>query len=159
VGNAHDDGGVPDDASPGIDSGNGGDGDGDGGSDERPLDSGQPPPPDAGEPDSGEPPDSRDGGDEPVGFTPAPGQVGAPCMNDNECDGFNNSCATEVDDADGNPVMLPGGYCTHGCLGVCGQNERCVEGNFCVRTCDGDEDCRTSEGYVCRDEACTLPGL
>jgi hypothetical protein len=166
VGGAHDDAAVPHDASAGIDGGDGdGDGDGDGGGDgdddsgvEQPVDSGQPPPPDAGEPDSGEPPDSRDAGDEPGGFTPGPGQVGAPCMNDDECSGFNATCA-KMTEGSGPSMELPGGYCTRPCLTLCGLNERCVEENFCVRTCTDDDDCRKGEGYVCRDQVCTLPGL
>jgi hypothetical protein len=110
---------------------------------------------DAGEPDSGGPPADQDSGP-PPSFTPDPGHVGAPCTEDNECMGpalSNPVCATERDN-----ITLPGGYCTHGCLATCGANELCTE-NFCVRTCDGNADCRAAEGYECRNHVCTLPGL
>jgi hypothetical protein len=153
IGTGHDDAGATND----DDSVGDGDGDGDGqpGDDSTPGDGDGDGDPsmDAGPPDSGAPPANEDSGP-PPSFTPDPGQVGAPCMNDNECDGFNAACATER-----NNIELPGGYCTHGCLGVCGANERCTSEDFCVRTCSSDADCRAAEGYECRDQTCTLPGL
>jgi hypothetical protein len=59
---------------------------------------------------------------------------------------------------------LPGGYCASLC-GVTGTacDGTCVEtvraGEVCMKRCDADADCRTNEGYVCEQHACTLPNF
>jgi hypothetical protein len=81
---------------------------------------------------------------------PPPRGRGAACNG--ECDGT-LLCAP-----------LPGGYCTSFC-GVTGSacDGTCVEtvraGEVCLARCDTDADCRTGEGYVCEQHACTLPSF
>lgn len=62
--------------------------------------------------------------------------------------------------------QLPGGYCTSPC-GVTGTacDGVCVEtgrgGEFCMRGCATDSDCRKDEGYVCDPQwkACIVPNV
>jgi hypothetical protein len=98
-----------------------------------------------------------DGG--PGSFTPPPGDVGAPCDQASDCNGLGNTCLTSVETDDG-PVTVPNGYCTRTCNVLpCGNDAVCTESKVCARTCERDSDCRADEGYACRDDVCTLPGL
>jgi hypothetical protein len=61
---------------------------------------------------------------------------------------------------------LPGGYCMSTCdLGGAPCDGACVEtgrmGELCLKSCSGDSDCRTDEGYLCDPEwhACFLPNV
>jgi hypothetical protein len=136
-------------------------------------DSGSPAPMDAGgttDTDAGNPGgnDMDSGGTGPVtdsgtsaGFTPAPGQVGAPCTGNGDCKGFSPTCAQSVDGSgmSGGKVDIPNGYCTHFCLNTaaCGANESCQK-SVCLRTCKTNDDCRIDDGFECRDKLCKLPG-
>ena len=129
---------------PSDDAGGSGDGDADG-----PADAAPEPGPDSGSVPS---------------FTPPAGAVGAPCQQNDQCQGFSAACLTTVDGSNG-PVTIPNGYCTHTCNVLpCGANEKCVSasngsGKICVRSCEENSDCRAAEGYECADKECTLPGL
>lgn len=83
-----------------------------------------------------------------VGCTP---QVGDSCINDAECDRIHICDSTS-----------PGGYClAYDCEpNECGDHAVCVafEGDeaevvltACMRACTSDADCRTRDGYVCRE--------
>ncbi len=78
-------------------------------------------------------------------------QVGDGCITDSECD------RTHVCD-----TTSPGGYClSYECEpNECGEHAVCVafEGDSdeviltaCMRSCEVDADCRTRDGYVCRN--------
>jgi hypothetical protein len=85
------------------------------------------------------------------------GATGDACAAPEDCTGIpgaGTTCVTNV-----GPLSFPGGYCTAtDCAGPedCGTGADCVNlmrTSFCLRTCVGDDECRTAEGYACA----TLP--
>jgi hypothetical protein len=82
--------------------------------------------------------------------------IGDSCITDAEC-GRNQVCDS----------TMPGGYCLEfDCdLDTCPPEAVCVgfvqDGevliNACMERCSGDSDCRTRDGYVCRDDMGSIP--
>ena len=81
------------------------------------------------------------------------GAVGEGCTAPEDCAapaGLEASCLTSI-----GPMSFPGGYCSAtGCAtaGDCGPDSACFSAmgmSACLRTCAGDGDCRTDEGYAC----------
>jgi len=92
------------------------------------------------------------------------GLVGDPCTSDAEC--------TEIEGAmcfreSVGSIRWPGGFCSKACgdedapPDECGERAACatvsmagggssVRGMFCSPPCEGDADCRQSEGYSCQ---------
>jgi hypothetical protein len=117
------------------------------------------PTPDASDSDAGldatpesEPPSEggSEGGEDAVdGSTPSGGGPGSACWTDEDCAG--GTCWTA--DVDG----FPGGYCViEDCTDTsCPEGSGCFSFNDgvsrCIPTCEGNDDCRVDEGYVCDD--------
>jgi hypothetical protein len=83
-----------------------------------------------------------------------PGARGDACAADHPC-GQGLRCAP-----------LPGGYCGSPCgFDAASCDGTCVEtgrmGELCLKSCTRDDDCRSTEGYLCDPEwhACVLPNL
>ncbi len=80
-----------------------------------------------------------------------PGSVGSACSTNNDC-GPGGVCITE----------LPGGYCAiSGCSDAspCPAGSSCWgfgdAGDFCIKDCESESECRVSEGYTCdADKTC-----
>ena len=83
------------------------------------------------------------------------GIVGDGCSSWRDCTGMPTTSADCWFDIMGF-ARFPGGYCSAYCSSdrECGLEGECVDVIFitlCLRTCDYDEDCRTSEGYACME--------
>ncbi|MBW2260847.1 MAG: hypothetical protein JRG91_02655 [Deltaproteobacteria bacterium] len=86
---------------------------------------------------------------------PPGGIVGDGCSGWYDCTGMPSSSADCWFDIMGF-ARFPGGYCSASCGSdwECGLEGECVDVVFitmCLRTCDYEEDCRTSEGYSCME--------
>ncbi len=82
-----------------------------------------------------------------LGCSEGPKKNGAACDETSVCD---NICL----------LGMPDGMCTSICTVLpCGKNEECIwiaGDNYCLQTCDQDENCRT--GYACVLGVCRPPG-
>jgi hypothetical protein len=83
------------------------------------------------------------------------GETGSACAGREDCaelPGAGATCLTRF-----MRVTMPGGYCTvASCTrsDECGPGGECVDlmrSSYCLRTCTGDAECRTDEGYICRE--------
>ncbi len=90
--------------------------------------------------------------------TPTSGGPGDPCVEDTDCSGPSPTC-----------LGLPNGYCAPDCSNdACPDGSVCYEfndgGKMCLRSCDGNVDCRTEDAHICdTDNTCwwyegTTPG-
>jgi len=111
--------------------------------------------PDAvGTPDTPQPPD--DSGPAPDVATPPPtgGAIGDACGSASDCGGGAQAACLD----------LPGGYCAlEGCSsGTCPAGSGCFEftsgTSYCIKTCAADNECRTTDGYICDADATCWPG-
>jgi hypothetical protein len=101
---------------------------------------------------------SGDGqGDVPAGWE----GFGTACTTDADCNAYPGSpdfprcCLTDVLGL----INAPGGFCTACCnaaeIGGCAENIDCVGADnaytICLAHCDSNDDCRTDEGWECRE--------
>jgi len=98
----------------------------------------------------------RDAGPRPIDAGPdagpLPAEVGDACSTAADCGGVGWECLHELDFGFGDPLTLPGGYCTRPCSVdlECGASAECLERlDRCGRTCGSSLDCRPE--YRCDD--------
>ncbi len=81
--------------------------------------------------------------------TPTTGAPGDPCVEDSDCAGPNPTC-----------LELPNGYCAPDCSAeACPADSVCYEfqdgGQMCLRSCEGNADCRFGDDHLCdTDNTC-----
>lgn len=81
--------------------------------------------------------------------TPTSGAPGDPCVEDGDCQGPNPTC-----------LDLPNGYCAPDCsTEACPAGSVCYEfesgSAMCLRSCNGNADCRVADGHLCdTDDTC-----
>jgi len=84
-----------------------------------------------------------------VEITPTTGGPGDPCVEDSDCAGPNPTC-----------LELPNGYCAPDCSAqACPAGSVCYEfqdgGKMCLRSCEGNADCRVADNHTCdTDNTC-----
>jgi len=77
------------------------------------------------------------------------GAPGEPCLEDTDCAGASPTC-----------LDLPNGYCAPDCAtDACPSGSVCYDfqdgGKMCLRQCEGQADCRVSDGHICdTDNTC-----
>ena len=107
--------------------------------------------------DASDPPRDAASRDAPTGMdAPPSGQIGAACDEDTDCMFPEARCVTTS--TAGKWLTWPAGYCTVSCgtLGdMCNSDARCAplpgHGQHCLDICATDADCRTGDGYSCRE--------
>jgi hypothetical protein len=76
-----------------------------------------------------------------------------------------DSCAARAECPSGAicDTTAPNGYCTfEACVrNGCGDDSICIffdeDISYCMKSCTDDADCRTDDGYVCRDDVGDVP--
>lgn len=125
---------------------------------------------DAGKKDAGK----KDGaisvpcGDDAGGGAASGGGIGAPCEQDDDCQGDGAKCLRDVAlPIGGATLSYPDGYCTIPCTedAACGDGASCPLGRFasfapdlstCMKRCEAADDCR--DGYSC-SMLPSIPGM
>lgn len=96
---------------------------------------------------------AADGGDEPGNGGER--EVGEKCEQDKQCGDEGATCVAEVEIFGGFGIEFPGGYCS---VQECQDDGDCPDGSgcfdslgqpICLQLCEGDDECRTDEGYQC----------